>query len=258
MWEKVTVEPGAVYRRQVGALTLWVRQEGDEWQVAWEYGDDDSVEFVEDTDEALPEGVEWHRWVVKGTATAFRLEPAMPDRPVVVRPESELRIGVGAEALFFVLLPIWVRVVVVAGKVEHLLVELPTMVLSNTWFGQPHDGELCYSLRTSARRSLAGVPPRPNRAASPVYVENAAPTELTFTRLSIHVGYLNVYGGDNFMWTNALHVRFRGVEQVSQIRYETKPPGFEGTKGLVGKARENAPRGLMRKSFDTFRLFSGG
>ena len=76
------------------------------------------------------------------------------------------------------------------GKTKpFVLKEEPTVVLSNTWFGDPMGGELCYALRTSARRSFDTLRKRPNRAICSVLIKNAFSTPLDFQRLCIKEGF---------------------------------------------------------------------
>ncbi len=256
-WEKFDVVGQRICHRQIGPLRLWAEKRGDEWLLAWSRAPEDKESLVEKTLERVDDpDLEWHRWVLPSKDRYMRLSPMMPDRPVVVKPESEIRISAGAEALFFVAIPVCLRIY--AGHAEEALVcEVPTVVMSNTWFGPPHEGELCYSLRTSARRTLEGMPRRAHQAMCPVHISNTAAHDLEFTRLCIQMGHLSVYRGDAQMWTEKVHVQFRGVDQVSQIRYESSAPAFDNARQQIGQPRDKGTRHFARKSFDTFRFLGG-
>ena len=60
---------------------------------------------------------------------------------MVVRPEMPFTILPGDRVQFFVRIPLWVRLVA-AGHGESVWCDVPTRILSKTWFGAPEAGEL--------------------------------------------------------------------------------------------------------------------
>ena len=172
------------------------------------------------------------------------------------RPALALKVPAGRDALFFISIPVWVRVT--AGSPEGItLCELPSMVLSNTWFGEPTAGELCYALRTRAVRSLEEVETRAYTAVCPITVSNQAPKELNFERLCVRVENLSVYQGADRLWTNQLEVRFQGEEQSSQVTIGREAPKFAGEPVKVCEARQQADKTLLAQSFSVLRSLTG-
>ena len=249
IWEAFTIDDDAVHTRRCGPLNIWIRRLNDEWLVASGRGSDGTglTHAAEP-----PEDVEWFRYVISGDSTTVKLSPAPPDRSVVVRPESILTIESGAQALFFVLLPVWVHLSVGIRK-KHFLGEIPGKILSNTWFGEPHEGELCYFLKTWAKRSLEGLEPRPHQAVCPVVIKNGSSADLVFNRICIRTGYLSIYQGTSWLWTNKIEVQFRGVNQTSRLKYDHEVPSYESGCRLMNPARQKPPREFSLKSFDTFK-----
>src|SRR4030042_284400 len=119
----------------------------------------------------------------KGAARVRRV-PCLPDRAVVIRPRYHLNVPRGKEVLFFVSLPVWARVLV--GESE-MLCELPTVVLNNTWLGDPITGELCYSLKTKVLRQIDMVEQHAHLAVCPVLIRNKAFADLDLQRICIRV-----------------------------------------------------------------------
>ena len=253
IWNSFQVTDSSCYLRQIGSLKIWIRRSDDEWMVASR----DNPDQIERTDAAVcenvPENVEWNRYVLSGNSKTVELSPVTPDRSVVVRPESVLKIESGARALFYVLVPVWVNVIVGTQR-KHPLDQLPAKVLSNTWFGEPHEGELCYYLKTWAKRSLDGLVPRPHQVVCPVYIKNGSSSELLFNRLCIRTGFLSIYQGASWLWTNKIFVQFRGVNQTSKIKYDNEIPDFEPDCHLVGMPRQKPLREFSIKSFDNFKV----
>jgi hypothetical protein len=194
--------------------------------------------------------------VVGGGASTVQFIPAMPDRSIVVRPASPLKVPADRDALFFTSIPVWVRVI--AGSRDHItLCELPSLTLSNTWFGDPTAGELCYALRTRAVRTLEEVETRANTAICPITVRNRAPKELNFERLCVRVEHLNVYRSPDRLWTNELEVRFQGEEQSSQVTIEREAPGLAQNPVKLCHALEPAEKTLLKQSFSVLRSLTG-
>lgn len=257
LWKDKTIEPDRVHRSRIGPLEIWIRRLPDEWQVAWEHPGrgGEPASPLEPAEE--PEALEWNRWVAGDEASSIRLVPAMPDRPVVARPDAPFRIPPRREALVYVGIPVWVRVV--AGKAPETirLCEIPTVVLSNTWFGDPFTGELCYSLTTRARRSLA-PDPEPHRAACPVRIHNGAEVELDMERLCVRVPHIRLYAGSDRLWGNEMRVRYKGPDKVAEIRFEGGPPAVEGVGSKLCDPRVPPEKHIVKRTFSHFRSWMSG
>lgn len=257
IWQPVSIEADKLYRAQIGPLKLWLKRFEDELYIATQTNHEDSpveVAFgLEPTKESQPENLQWARWII-GKETLIRLLPVMPDRPIVVRPEMPVNIPKSHEAVFFVSIPVWVRIC--AGQAEALhLCEVPTEVLSNIWYGDPMTGQLCYSLKSRARRQITDSKPLPARAICPVKVKNSASTQLDVHRFCVDLDYLNIYDGQNQTWANGVEIIFRGEEHPSDIQYSSKSPNFEGVGRLLSKARKQAKKGILQKSMVGFKYF---
>jgi hypothetical protein len=203
-----------------------------------------------------PGDLEWRRWIVGGKTENIRLLPVMPDRAIVVRPEVSLEILPGQEAVFFVSVPVWVRVTP-PDSGEVTLCEEPTVVLSNIWFGDPMSGELCYSVQTRARRSIADTDARPHRAVCPVRIKNGSTSPLDFQRLCLRVQHLKTFDGDLQPWTNEVKVTYRGEQHESRVEYDHGPPTHRKVGELLSEARTPVAHSLIKRSFSTLKVFTG-
>lgn len=256
VWEPRRISTDQCLHWQIGPLKIWIRRVDDELHIAKENApnDDETLVVAESWSEFEGKEADWKRWVVGARDNVIRFLPIMPDCPVIVRPETDIVIPKGDEALFFVGIPVSVRIT--AGENEPVVLwEIPTVRLSKSWFGDALSGEVCYALRTTARRSLDRLPARPNRAVCPV--KNAAKEELDFQRLCLRVDHLNVFGGPSHLWTNQVNVTYRGQEQLSQVDFVEGPPPMSGAARLISQSRLPATQGILRKSFSTLRTFSG-
>lgn len=250
LWDPESIDRDAVVHRRIGPLVLRLRRTEDEWHVAAERLPGDASEPGDVAD------LEWRRWSAGDEEDSFRLQPTMPDRSVVARPADPVLLLPDRSALFYVGIPVWVAVTVGGGEGQKLCEE-PTVELSRTWFGGPTSGELCYSLRTRARRSLAEGDERVHRAVCPVEVTNGTDEQLEMARLCIRAEHLTIYEGLDQLWTNRVRLRFRGDGEESRVDYDDRPPEECGAASALTVPRVIPRSGLMRKSVATLDFLTG-
>jgi hypothetical protein len=255
IWKPFNIAQGECFHWQIGPLKLWLRRTENEWRLASEIGaeQEDSLAIAVSSPE--PEGVQWKRWATGKESNVVQNVPVMPDHSLIVRPDTALTIARGNQALFYVTIPFWVRIAV--GKDAQIaLIEEPTVVLSHSWFGDPTTGELCYSLHTTARRTLDTLGPRPNRAICPIRVKNDATAPLDFQRLCVRVGHLSIYSYDTRLWTNDVTVKYKGEDKPTRVEYgQSSPAGLKAGE-LISRARTPLTHGFIQKGFDTLKSFA--
>lgn len=252
LWNPQTLRPGQTLDLCLGSLRLWIHRGQKDWRITHETeaGVDErcTVSFL---DGPLDPEHEWTRWVLEEKIEQIQLRPRLPDRPFIVRPEMPMCLMPKQSVQFFVSLPVWVAVSY--GVKYQQVFEVPTDILSNSWFGPFTEGELCYAVKTSAMLSHEDLLPRANRVVFPLEVRNASREKLNFERLCLRPQFLNIYQGDTRMWTSKARVSYRGEEVWSRIVYSSLAPDFDNANQLLGKAREPVQRGSVLKTFDTLR-----
>jgi hypothetical protein len=258
LWDPVTVKADTLYQASFSTLTVWLNRSGEDWYLASQRPEKetDPAPLREVKGTKRRQDLSFSRWVVGQDVSTVQFVPAMPDRSIVVRPAVPLKVPTGKDALFFMSIPVWVRVLAQPPN-GIILCELPSLVLSNTWFGEPTSGELCYALRTRAMRSLEEIEKRPYTAICPVSIRNRSPKELNFERLCVRVEHLNVYRGRQRLWTNELEVRYQGDEYSSQVTIGKGAPKFAEDLIKVCEAREPAEKTLLKQSFSFLRSLTG-
>lgn len=258
LWSLAAIEPETTYYASFGTLEVWLKRSSEDWYLASRQIEEQrpvsALAKIRAGTEL--EELDWKRWVAGEEPSQVRFLPAMPDRPVVVRPRYPLSVPKGNSVLFFVNIPLWIRVIV-GGEDDILLCELPSITLSNTWFGEPTAGELCYSLKTRALRDLEEVSNHPHMVTCPVNVSNQAPSDLDFERICVRVEHLHVYRGKSRLWTNQVEVVFKGEELSSQVIIRKYAPSVEGTSERLCPARQPVDKSLLKKSFSFLRSLTG-
>ncbi|MBN2138101.1 MAG: DUF432 domain-containing protein [Sedimentisphaerales bacterium] len=259
LWRPHRIEQDQCLETRIGPLKLWLRRNSDEIHIAAKY--DKTTDTAKRAYPPRPAetqkftGLDWGRWVC-GDCDKVLLRPAAPDRPAVVRPELPIKIPSGQEALFFVGVPVWVQIG--AGETGQVrLCEKPSVALSNIWFGDPMSGELCYSLRTRARRSVFDAQPQPHRAVCPVTIHNSAAAQVDVERFCIHVAHLSIYPGQSRLWTNGVRITYKGEAENTQLEYSKNPPDYEKVDAVLTPPRTPVKKSFSKISLGSFAFFGG-
>lgn len=248
-------ENGDVLTVRVGPLVVWARMRSEEVWLAHEPGDWSRAE-EEPAEEPPPESEGWTRWPVPDAARGIRLSPAFPPRPVVVKPELSFRLLPRTTARIYVRVPLWVQVTVPRGG-NTRLTEIPTLTLSDTWWGEFSDGELCYWLPTSAQRRVRPGTVGPHQAVCPLDLSNRSGDELEVEKVALRVAHLSIFRADEGFWADATRVRYRGAEEGSEIEVTGRAP--ESAAGAVPVTEPRSPltRSFRARTFSRLRTLSG-
>lgn len=271
-WGPYTVPVQQMYHWHLGALHSWMLRDAHEWRVAWEAGRDplhdaNTCEGPMAVDEAAfswsdpPDAYTLARYSMHATEATLRVQPALADRALVVRPEHPISIPPDEAITLFVSTPLWMRILV--HEREHQLLEMPTVRLSDTWFGaSTRAGELCYAARTTGRLHLDNVPRRPHRAITPIRIRNQARDTLLLERVQMPATHLALYETDEaVLWTQALTLEREanrgatGPAAAVHIR-PGAPPEAEGATRLT-EPREPVRRNLFVSTFSAVGALFG-
>ena len=249
-WGPLEISAGDCLRRDVGGVALRVRVVEDEWLIAFSYDEASRGAAVDSS------GLSWTRFVTVKNDDVFT-QPTLPDRPVVIRPQSPVVILPGRRGRFFFSVPLWVRFVSSGGGRAITMVEIPTQNLSSTWFGDMETGELCYSVDSRLLRTMPEADADEAYARCEVEIRNGSRERLQFERICVHVQHMHLYAADGKFWSNQVRVVFKGSEQVSQLSYVPGPPKVSSVAEAVCEPREVLDRSIFKRSFNLIREITG-
>ncbi|MBN2163211.1 MAG: DUF432 domain-containing protein [Pontiellaceae bacterium] len=250
LWEPIKVDRGETIIIQFGSLDLWIHRGEQEWHLASDHRANEMERLSISRDREMGD-LKWMRWVISEQVDEIRLHPCMPDRPVIVRPEMPVSLLPNQSVQFYIGVPAWV-VVSLGGRYKRIA-EVPSMVLSNSWFGPTTEGELCYAMRTTAKLRQEDLLPHPHRVVVPFQIRNASDAPLEFTRLCLHAHNLRIYQGRERMWANQGRATYRGSNKWSRVVYARGIPPYDGADRLLGSAREPVDRGDILRTFDSWK-----
>ncbi len=250
-WGDLSLNIGQVLHFQYNQCRLWVKREHNEVWVASDYLGQEPPEagHSELSDPSL-----WRRWALEKEPVRYNLQPRMPDKPIVVRPDSDFYLLPGAEARIYVKVPVWVRVKLFThDKDEINLVKIPTEILSNTWFGSNIEGELCYWVSSNAIREYSTENQDENLCICPVQIKNISSEKLLVTKFCLRVNFLNIYGKGAQLWSNETKVFYKGPDEISEIKVTPGAPKEAEKADIITPSEELPGRSISVRTFGTLR-----
>ncbi|MDF1741261.1 MAG: hypothetical protein P1U86_19020 [Verrucomicrobiales bacterium] len=188
-----------------------------------------SKKEIDDFDESAP--IEWNRWAVYTGNETVRIQPGLPDLPILFEPESGFQVSAGEEVRILVRLPLSV-VVQVPDEVDPLLAEFPTEKLSHAWFGESEDEELCYSVSTSDSSTDDST------VMAPIQIRNDGAESLDVSRLCLRVSGLSIFRSEGKLWANETLIHFQGGRQPSKVSVRKGPPLEAVAADLIAPPRD--------------------
>jgi hypothetical protein len=256
LWDEAEVRDGGCRHWRVGPLGVWIARVEGEWQVADKRFDDEARVVAEEC-AGIPDDVKPIRWATESEFPPVRLRPVCPDRSVVVRPDQAFRILPEGTARIYISIPVWVRVELLAKGDPMRLVDLPTVRLSNTWFGSLFKGELCYWEKTTARRRFDARAPQPHVATASMTFRNESKEELPLEKVCLRTSLLGVYRGKDRLWTSDVSVVSTSPTQPQKIDVREGAPAEAPEAMLLSEPREMRKGGIMARTFDLIQSIPG-
>ncbi|MDX9875661.1 MAG: hypothetical protein RBS88_12165, partial [Spongiibacteraceae bacterium] len=133
---------------------------------------------------------------------------------------------------------------------NRTLLELPTVRLSDTWFGpNTREGELCYASQTRARLQLLDIE-SPWRAITPITIINRGDDVLKLDRLNVPVPNLSLYCDGNQFWTSGLTVGRDGGNAPARVQIDSGPPALSPHAELLASPRKTVRNGVLDRAIN--------
>jgi hypothetical protein len=269
-WGAVTLPLGGLAQWRAGPSTVFAERRQHDWRL-WHDNRGDpyasEVGAIARVDGDAPERLATFRFTFADTPDTLRVLPALPDRQVVIRPESTLAIPPGERVTLYASTPVWMALQVEVHQRRRrrgresgdprpvVLSELPTSRPSDTWFGPSTlEGELAYAVRTAARMRVDELPLRPHRAVIPVTIANHGVDPLWLTRIAVPMPFLALHlDRHGQMWCDAVQFTRESDEDTKLSIDAGVPPGGER---LVAPRFSGSLAASLGKTFS--RLLRGG
>src|SRR6056297_655309 len=259
LWVPEKLKLKTWYYRCIGTLELWVKkEEKGELIIGWRRCAEETEEVLEWVElsagkvKVSDSSIEWD-WYAGGSIQEITMLPAMPNRPLVLKPQIRRHIQPGCKTQLLFFIPVWLLFYSGHGDEQNKLCELPSEVLSSTWFGEMQNGELCYALERDLLESRPAVALSPHSAVCTLNIHNASNSLLDFQRMAVHVEHLSLFSDGHSLYTNEVNVKFVGVDKISQVKYTARGPKWSGGLTKLKGPREHPTKSLLKKSFYFFK-----
>ena len=184
-----------------------------------------------------------------GHSEILFVQPALPVKPVVFRNNKSLAISPRQTFRIFLAIPVNVQFYYSQVDPEHLFSEYSTERLSDTWFGEPDNGEPAFSVGSRFAGQIDQLASRYFEATCPVLISNNSNQLLDLQRLIIHVENLNLYQNKEQLVTDSVSIEFKGKDLISNLHFSTEKSIQGEAPLLVGKARQLTNKNILGKSF---------
>jgi hypothetical protein len=252
-WGNFTLQLGDQLYFRIGPCALWIERLAHELRISSLQHEDplDTQLSVASTAEHMPEGLalEAQRYAAADGIQQIALEPALADRPVVVRTHEPFHVLAGERATLYLTTPVWIRIS--AGAQRKRMFELPCYRPSDTWFGpNTREGQLCYSATTTARLSLDELSMRPARAVTRVDIVNDAPSLLALDRINVPAPALSVFAApDHRLWTEPLVIKREHDGAIRGVTIARGPADEVRDAVLLSGPRQGDESNLFSRAF---------
>ena len=249
-WGNFPLAVGMCRRWRLGPLTFWVQRLAFEWRLA-HMVNDDQVAYeagVIDADEDLTLLPGMQRHCLADDVTGIHIMPALADRPIISKPEKPLFIPSGEEVTLFMAFPLWLRLD--AGTPRRPLKDLPTVRLSDTWYGSSiQEGGLCYASRNFGRLVIDELARRPHRVTTAVVLHNRSPEPLYVDRLNVPLPNLSLYqDASGCLWTERVRLERRENETGLHLEVGRGLPSEAEDARLIALPRHGPRRNALARA----------
>jgi hypothetical protein len=254
MWGQHEIPEDSSHTWEIGPLKIWCKNINKELQIAYNHNESNEAEGTKLIEP--PEDLTWTRWALEEKQNTVELNPVLPDRPVVVRPETSFWLTKNAKARIYVRIPLWIQINL-AGRKTNALTEIPIVILSNTWFGNFFEGELCYWISSGARRQIEVDPQRTYLVICPIQLINNSDEDLLVEKICLRVMNLSLFDEVGQLWSDEIRISYEGKKEGSQIKASGKSPSEAKSAKLISLPREPIKHSLTAKTFASILELSG-
>lgn len=245
-WGEFDISGHKTFYWKIGDTHLWVKHEGKEIFIAHQV---ENGNMQGSAGKNPPSDISWIRWTFPKEVAAIKIRPVFPDRPVVVKPESSFNLAKKTGTQIYVRVPLWISVHTTKVDKETMILETPSVVLSNTWFGDFFEGDLCYWISSGARTQIEPDMQKSYMAISPVQLLNQSDDDLFVEKLALRLTNSTVYSDGQQLWSDQIRINYKGKDAISEVKFSGKPPKQVASAALISPPRNIEKKSLLIKTF---------
>ncbi|WP_347841275.1 DUF432 domain-containing protein [uncultured Draconibacterium sp.] len=241
IYGKKQLEPGKQSFIDCNNFILGVKRNTEGWYLkSFEQGTDESVPNPEE----IEEGMYYHT----GKSNTLILAPALPVKPMVFK-GKRITISPHQRLTFFVKIPLLMQVYYAKKQDENLLAEFPFHKISDTWFGEPVNGEAAYALDAEHFLDINAIERDENSAICPINIFNNNDAPLELERLILRVDQMNLLRFKEQIVTSLVKLEYKGKDHLSAVNYGFSKALHGENHEILAKARNPENKSLLKINF---------
>ncbi len=248
MWSKISIEQGSTYYWELGLKGIFLQKKNKEWLFSLKDLQDPAKDIICGEQTSPVDNAEWLTFIGTVGNTVLSL-PAFPDRPIVVKPKTALKVLPEKDVLLFIEIPLYIQFYSDTNKNENLIFECCSRELSSTWFGELDNGILAYSLPLEISTAFEIPKHSGHNIICPVRLINDSSITLDVQRFLLRGEYLTIYRDKKELWSNEVKIKFEGDSELSDVQYVNQAPSFVKNPVQIANARSSKSTNVFSKSF---------
>ncbi len=240
IYGKKQLNPGESDLIDYSFFTLGIKRNDEGWYLkSFDNINDQKIDSNE-----IIDGTYYH----SGKSNRLILAPALPAKPMVFK-SSQIVISPKQRLTFFVKIPLILQVYAGKKQDENLLTEFPLQHISDTWFGEPVNGEAAFALESDHYLNFKAIEEDERFAICPITIFNNDNAALEVERLIIRVDQMNLVKFSNHLVTSQVKLEYRGKNHLSSVSYGFAKAFHGETHDIVAKPRNPEGKSLLKINF---------
>lgn len=241
IYGKKQLEPGNSELIDFANFTLGIKRHTEGWFIKAFEKDDNNLEVNIDE---ITSGTYFHT----GKSNTIILAPALPAKPMVLK-GSRLVISPHQRLTFYVKVPLMLQLYSAKKLDENLLTEIPFQRISDTWFGEPVNGEAAYALDSEQYLDLKEIGLDENFAVCPINIHNNNDSPLEIERLILRVDQMNLLRFNGYIITSLVKLEYKGTNLLSSVNYGFSKTLHGENHEIIAKPRNPEGKSLLKINF---------
>jgi hypothetical protein len=243
--KKHQILPGKTEHFDIGCIRLSATRQNEGWNLK-------TTDNCPNDDIFLTNESSLDDYFQTGKSNSLIIVPAMPAKPLVFK-GSGLYVLPGQKITVFLKIPLAFQIYFSKVQPENLLKEITYKRLSDSWFGEPDNGEPAFTLGGEFYLQLDEIKITDLEAICPIVIENNSATILNLQRVIIRGENVTLYKTVDKIVTSVVIVEYKGNDIASSVDYRYSKE-FNGEKQeILAKPRNNSGKSLMNINFHFIR-----
>jgi len=239
--KKHQILPGSTKIIDIGCVQLSATREVEGWKLV-------TTDNCPHDDILLSEEDTLSDYFQTGKSNSLIISPAMPAKPLVFK-GSGLNVMPDHRVTIYLKIPLAFQIYFSKILPENLLREISYKQLSNTWFGEPDNGEPAFTLGSEYFLDIEEINITDLEAICPITILNSSGNILNVQRLIIRCENITLYKNGDKIVTSHVKIEHKGTENSGSVEYEYSKI-YNGEKHeIMAKPRTTTDNNLLKINF---------